>query len=75
MNVFPRTIRHAAFGAALALLGGLLTACSGPATAQTAAASVVNVGYFPTLTHAPGLVADAQGFLAKRLGAVSASAA
>ena len=75
MNVFPRTIRHAAFGAALALLGGLLTACSGPATAQTAAASVVNVGYFPNLTHAPGLVADAQGFLAKRLGAVSASAA
>ncbi len=75
MKTLPRTIRHVALGAAFALLGGMLAACSGPATAQTGAATVVNVGYFPNVTHAPGLVADAQGFLAKRLGAASASAA
>lgn len=75
MNIPPRTIRHVAVGAAIALLGGMLAACSGSATAQSGAATVVNVGYFPNVTHAPGLVADAQGFLAKRLGAASASAA
>ncbi len=76
MNVLPsRTIRHVAFGAALALLGGMLAACSGPANAQSGGVTVVNVGYFPNVTHAPGLVADAQGFLTKRLGAASASAA
>ena len=66
------TVRQLARGLALVVLGGLLAACSGPATASP---PVVNVGYFPNLTHAPGLVADAEGYLAKRLGAAGASVA
>lgn len=40
-------------------------AATAPSTSQTVA---VNIGYFPNLTHAPGLVADAEGFLTKRIG-------
>ena len=40
-------------------------AASAPSTDRTVA---VNIGYFPNLTHAPGLVADAEGFLTKRIG-------
>jgi len=36
-----------------------------PATAQTVP---VKIGYFPNLTHAPGLVADSEGYFTKRVG-------
>ena len=70
-----RTIRQLALAVVIALLGGMLAACSGSATAQTAGATVVNVGYFPNVTHAPGLLADAEGFLTKRLGVAGATVA
>ncbi len=55
-----------------------LTACGGGSAAQSAAPAAtapstsetvpVRIGYFPNLTHAPGLVADAEGFLTRRIG-------
>ncbi|QLQ16563.1 MAG: ABC transporter substrate-binding protein [Micropruina sp.] len=53
-------------------LGGLVTGCASPAAAGTAA---VALGYFPNVTHAPALVADASGQFAKRLAAVGATPA
>jgi len=35
----------------------------------------VNIGYFPNVTHAPGLVADATGLLSRRLEEVKATPA
>jgi NitT/TauT family transport system substrate-binding protein len=45
-------------------------AASAPSVDQTVP---VKIGYFPNLTHAPGLVADAEGFFEKRIGAGKAS--
>jgi NitT/TauT family transport system substrate-binding protein len=41
------------------------TGTTAPSTSQTVAA---RIGYFPNVTHAPGLVADAEGFFTKRIG-------
>jgi NitT/TauT family transport system substrate-binding protein len=41
------------------------TGTTAPSTSQTVAA---RIGYFPNVTHAPGLVADAEGFLTQRIG-------
>jgi NitT/TauT family transport system substrate-binding protein len=57
-------------GGAVAL-GGILAGCS-PASAATAGGAV-NIGYFPNVTHAPGLVADATGLLSTRLKEVKAT--
>ncbi|HSN12911.1 MAG TPA: ABC transporter substrate-binding protein [Propionibacteriaceae bacterium] len=57
--------------------GGALTAASvlaGCAPAKAASAGgPVTIGYFPNVTHAPGLVADAKGYLGTRLAAVNTS--
>ncbi|WP_198954965.1 ABC transporter substrate-binding protein [Kineosporia sp. R_H_3] len=56
----------------LAACGGGSAASTGAAPAATAPSTdktvAVNIGYFPNLTHAPGLVADAEGFFTKRIG-------
>ena len=70
--VRKRVSRRAAIGAAVLSMGSLLAACSaGPAASGSAVQ--VRVGYFPNVTHAPGLIADAEGLLAKRLGTAGAS--
>ena len=79
----PTPTRRRLLGTALAICAGLLlTACGGdagasagsqaaaigstaPATSQTVP---VKIGYFPNVTHAPGLVADAEGFFTRRIG-------
>ncbi len=56
----------AACGSDSASTGGDATAAaSAPSTAET---SAVKIGYFPNITHAPGLVADSQGFFTERVG-------
>ena len=45
-----------------------LTACGGD-TQASGADSAVRLGYFPNLTHATAIVADKEGFFARRLGA------
>lgn len=73
-----RTLLRAFVAASAALT---LAACGGgsePSAASSAAlgsdapsaasTTAVRIGYFPNLTHAPGLVADAQGFLTQRIG-------
>ena len=52
---------------AVALAALLLTGCSA-APAGSQALDQVNIGYFPNLTHAPGLVADAGGKFTERFG-------
>ncbi|GAA1106739.1 ABC transporter substrate-binding protein [Arthrobacter flavus] len=52
----------------------LLTGCSGlQSTSSVAGAGPdsVRLGYFPNLTHAPALIADAKGFYAEHLGATN----
>lgn len=44
---------------------GESTTASAPSTDQTVP---IKIGYFPNVTHAPGLVADAEGFFTKRIG-------
>jgi NitT/TauT family transport system substrate-binding protein len=63
----PRQI--AAIAAALTGFALLLSGCS--AASAAAPPEQVNIGYFPNLTHAPGLVADAEGHFAKRFGALN----
>jgi NitT/TauT family transport system substrate-binding protein len=78
------SVRRRAFGLLTALVAGVLLAACGSsgssgsttsgsaASGSTAGASgggvPVRIGYFPNLTHAPALVADAEGFFTKRLG-------
>lgn len=62
-----RTRPTAALAAAFTGFAMLLTGCSA-AAANTATLEQVNIGYFPNLTHAPGLVADADGAFADRFG-------
>lgn len=71
-----RFSRRAAVAGAVLAVGGLLAGCSSAAagpTSGTAAGSTVNIGYFPNVTHAPGLIADADGFFAARLKEVGSS--
>jgi len=58
----PRPGTTAAVAVALAAL--LLSGCF----AAPGPIDQVNIGYFPNLTHAPGLVADAEGTFADRFG-------
>ncbi|MCC6496663.1 MAG: ABC transporter substrate-binding protein, partial [Propionibacteriaceae bacterium] len=53
---------------ATALAAMLLTGCSAATAAAPRALEQVNIGYFPNLTHAPGLIADAEGRFADRFG-------
>lgn len=75
-----RLSRRSAFGAAALALGGLAAGCASTAAqpassgAPRAAGPVVNVGYFPNVTHAPGLIADHRGFLPARLAAAGSTA-
>lgn len=69
--------RRVAIVAAVIVVGAMLTGCSAPASAGPASsggAQRVNIGYFPNVTHAPGLIADAEGLLSKRLGEAGAGA-
>jgi NitT/TauT family transport system substrate-binding protein len=65
-----------ALTAAASSLALLLTACSAASAAGPAGdgqkLAEVNIGYFPNVTHAPGLVADAEGKLTDRFGALGA---
>jgi NitT/TauT family transport system substrate-binding protein len=79
------TRRHLLAAAVVACTGLLVAACgsgsdgsaptaakaaaTGSAAPATSATVPVKIGYFPNLTHAPGLVADAEGFLTRRIGA------
>ena len=56
-----------ALGAIVATLG--MSACGGDSHASGAAPAEVRLGYFPNLTHATAIVADAEGLFAKHLGA------
>lgn len=61
-------------GLAAVALGGLLSGCSGGASAVTAvpsAADTLRLGYFGNVTHAPALVAVGKGFLRRELGATT----
>ncbi len=83
MWTMGRPSRHRILTAAAVACAGLLAACgggsstgtaTGTATVAAAAPSTdqtvpVRIGYFPNLTHAPGLVADAEGFFTRRIGA------
>jgi NitT/TauT family transport system substrate-binding protein len=61
-----RNLRAAA--AAMLALAGWLPGCGG-ADAPPGAASVVRLGYFANVTHAPAIVALERGLLAEQLGA------
>lgn len=81
----PSPARRQLFTTAAAACAALMLAgCGGGAGAASTAASAaavgpvapptshtvaVKIGYFPNLTHAPGLIADAEGFLTERIGA------
>ena len=56
----------AAIAAGLAAL--LLPGCAAASAAGPQALDQVNIGYFPNLTHAPGLIADADGKFTQRFG-------
>ncbi|HBY23749.1 MAG TPA: sulfonate ABC transporter substrate-binding protein [Propionibacteriaceae bacterium] len=62
--------RRSLFGAAALGIGGLLVGCS---SGPTVDAGPVRIGYFPNITHAPGLIADAAGFFGTRLAAANAT--
>jgi NitT/TauT family transport system substrate-binding protein len=64
--------RRTLLAAGAVTLGGLMAGCSSAKAAS--AGGPVSIGYFPNVTHAPGLVADATGLLAKRLDVVQATA-
>ncbi|MCA0296746.1 MAG: ABC transporter substrate-binding protein [Actinobacteria bacterium] len=58
----------AALAAALTGLAMLLTGCSGASGGKI---EQVNIGYFPNLTHAPGLIADAEGTFVEKFGTLN----
>lgn len=65
----PHPTRRGLLGAGVLALGGLVAGCAAPAAAAN---GVVSIGYFPTVTHTPALVADATGRFATRLAAAGA---
>ncbi len=76
MHPKPSRRRPAAIAAALSGFVLLLSACSSAAAAPGAAGGPplgeVNIGYFPNVTHAPGLVADAKGKFTERFAELNA---
>lgn len=77
------TRRHLLGVAAAACAGVTLAACGGSQSSASPSASAaavaakapstsatvpVKIGYFPNVTHAPGLIADAEGFFDQRIG-------
>lgn len=64
--------RRSALAAGAFAFGGVLAGCGGLARGS-AADTPVRLGTFPTVTHAPGLLADADAHLARRLGEVGAT--
>jgi NitT/TauT family transport system substrate-binding protein len=70
------TLAAATIGLVLAACGSGSSGSSGASSAAGGAAGqsagggsgAVRIGYFPNLTHAPALVADAEGYFTKRLG-------
>jgi len=56
-----------AISAVVATLG--MSACGSDSRAAGVAPEEVRLGYFPNLTHATAIVADKEGFFARRLGA------
>lgn len=78
MNPNRNRPRYFAALAAASSFALLLTACSaasaaGPASEGGKSLAQVNIGYFPNVTHAPGLIADAEGKFTERLGALGAN--
>ena len=53
---------------AVALAALLLPGCAAASASGPQALDQVNIGYFPNLTHAPGLIADAEGNFTQRFG-------
>jgi len=53
---------------AATLVALLLPGCAAASASGPPALDQVNIGYFPNLTHAPGLVADAEGKFTERFG-------
>jgi NitT/TauT family transport system substrate-binding protein len=53
---------------AVALAALLLSGCSAASASGGQPLDQVNIGYFPNLTHAPGLIADADGKFTERFG-------
>jgi NitT/TauT family transport system substrate-binding protein len=72
-HTLHRTRPAVAVAAAFTGLAMLLTGCAGSASGA-APIEQVNIGYFPNLTHAPGLVADAEGRFTERLGKLNLKA-
>jgi NitT/TauT family transport system substrate-binding protein len=73
--MFSTTRRVATVLAAVTALAGL-AACGGDATSGSttgagSAADAINLGYFPNVTHATGIVADKEGFFTKHLGSTT----
>jgi NitT/TauT family transport system substrate-binding protein len=64
--------RRSLLAAGAVTIGGLMVGCS-PAKAASGGGPVT-IGYFPNVTHAPGLFADATGLLTKWLEPVNATA-
>jgi NitT/TauT family transport system substrate-binding protein len=54
--------------AAVALVAILATGCASSATRSKGSSGELRLGVFPNLTHAPGLIGIAKGFLQKDLG-------
>lgn len=68
MSPDPRLSRRTLLGGVA--LAGLVAGC-----APSASSTTISIGYFPNVTHAPGLIADQAGFLGKRLGELQLTAA
>jgi NitT/TauT family transport system substrate-binding protein len=64
----PSATRRQVLAAAAAGAGLALAGCGRSASSGSSATDDVRIGYFPNLTHAPALVADARGLFARHLG-------
>jgi NitT/TauT family transport system substrate-binding protein len=65
-----RPLARVALAAAAVVASMGMSACAGDSGAAGAGTpAVVNLGYFPNLTHATAIVADKEGLFAKHLGA------
>ena len=71
----PHLGRRVLLGAGALGLAGLLVGCSSSSSSSSTAdaGGPVKIGYFPNVTHAPGLLADAAGLFTSRLAAAKAT--